>query len=63
MQNQKYLATKKLKAKNISITENLTKYRMKKLQELRETHGKLNDWTYVGRTVFKSSNMIKVFYD
>ena len=54
---------KQLKSKYISITESLTKLRMKKLQEVREIHGRLKVLTYVGRMVFKSEEMIKVFYD
>ena len=34
---------------------------MKKLQEVREIHGRLKVLTYVGRMVLKSEDMIKVF--
>ena len=54
---------KKLKDKNISITENLTKLRKEKLQEARKTHGRLNVWTYNSRIIVKPDNKIKVFHD
>ena len=42
MQEKKYLSIKKLKGKNISIIECLTKLQMEKLQEVRETLVRLN---------------------
>ena len=54
---------KKLKGKNISITESLTKYRMEKLQEARELYDRKNVWTYDGRIMFKVNNEVKIFYD
>ena len=57
---------KKLKAKNISITESLTRYRMSVLNEAREKYGFKNVWTYNGRILYKDSNdgqKIKTYYD
>ena len=54
---------KKLKGKPVSITESLTKFRVEKLQEARETHGRENVWTYDGRILYKEDSKIKVYYD
>ena len=57
---------KKLKAKNISITESLTRYRMSVLNEAREKYGFKNVWTYDGRILYKDNNdgqKIKIYYD
>ena len=54
---------KKLKGKNISITESLTKFRMEKLQEARELYDRKNVWTYDGRIMFKVNDEVKIFYD
>ena len=53
---------KKLKGKNISITESLTKYRMEKFQEARELYDRKNVWTDV-HIMFKVNNEVKIFYD
>ena len=47
---------KKLKGKNISITESLTRYRMSVLNEATEKYGFKNVWTYEGRILYKDSN-------
>ena len=44
---------KRLKGKNISITESLTKVRMEKLNEARELFGFKNVWTSDGRILYK----------
>ena len=54
---------KKLKGKNISITESLTKFRMEKLQEARELYDRKNVWTYDGRIMFKVNDEVEIFYD
>ena len=54
---------KKLKGKNISITESLTKYWMEKLQEARELYDRINVWTYDGRIMFKVNDEVEIFYD
>ena len=54
---------KKLKGKNISITESLTATRMKKLKEGREIHEFRNVWTSDGKISFKDgSGNINLFY-
>ena len=55
---------KKLKGKNISITESLTATRMKKLKEAREIYEFKNVWTSDGKILFKDgSGNINLFYD
>ena len=54
---------KKLKGKNISITESLTKFLMEKLQEARELYDRKNVWTYDGRIMFKVNGEVEIFYD
>ena len=55
---------KKLKGKNISITESLTATRMKKLKEAREIHNFKNVWTSDGKILFRDgSGNINLFYD
>ena len=57
---------KKLKRKNITITENLTGYRMSVLNKAREKFGFKNEWTYDGRILFKDNNdgqKIKIYYE
>ena len=55
---------KKLKGKNISITESLTATRMKKLKEAREIHSFKNVWTSDGKILFRDgSGNINLFYD
>ena len=61
-----FKSEKKLKGKNISITESLTKYRMSVLNEAREIYGFNNVWTYDGRTLYKDNNdgqKIEIYYD
>ena len=45
---------KLLKGKGVSITESLTKDRMAKLNEARETYGFRNVWTSDGKIIFKN---------
>ena len=47
---------KYLKGKGISITESLTSFRMKKLEETREKYGFKNVWSIDGRIMFKDAN-------
>ena len=47
---------KHLKGKGISITESLTSFRMKKLEEAREKYGFKNVWSIDGRIMFKDAN-------
>ena len=61
-----FKSKKKIKAKNISITESLTRYRMSVLNEAREKYGFKNVWTYDGRILYKDNNdgqKIKIYYD
>ena len=56
----------KLKGKNISITENLTGYRMSVLNGTREKFGFKNVWAYDRRTLHKDNNdgqKIKIYYE
>ena len=54
---------KKLKGKNISITESLTATRMKKLKEAREIYEFKTVWTSDGKILFKDgSGNIDLFY-
>ena len=52
----KFLKEKKLKGKNISITENLSGYRMSVLNKARGKFGFNNEWTYDGRILYKVNN-------
>ena len=55
---------RKLKGKNISITESLTMLRAKKLNEARDLYDRNNVWTYDGRIMVKDeNNKISVYYD
>ena len=56
---------KKLKGKNISVTESLTKFRVQKLNEAKERYGKKNVWTNDGKIFYKESenDRPKVYYD
>lgn len=55
---------RKLKGKKISITESLTKLRISKLNEARDTYNRSNVWTYDGRIMVKDdNNKIRVYYD
>ena len=53
---------KRLKGKGISVTESLTKFRMQKRLEARETHGFSNTWTIDGRIMYKGENNKPVIY-
>ena len=55
---------KKLKGKNVSITESLTATRMKKLKEARKIYEFKNIWTSDGKILFKDgSGNINLFRD
>ena len=54
-----FKSKKNLKAKNISITESLTGYRMTVLNEARQKFGFKNVWTYNGRIIYKHNNVDK----
>ena len=56
MINRTYLTGKKIKGKNIAITENLTATRMKKLKEAREIYDFKNVWTSDGEILFKDGS-------
>ena len=56
---KKFLKVKKLKGKHISITQNLTGYRMSVLNEAREKFGFKNVWTYDGWIYIKITMMDK----
>ena len=61
-----FKSKKQLKGNNISITENLTGYRMSVLNEAREKFGFKNVWTYDGRILYKDNNdgqKIKIYYE
>ena len=51
-----FFKKKHLKGKGISIVENLTSFRMKKLEEAREKYGFKHVWTMNGRILFKNGN-------
>ena len=54
----------KLKGKNMSITESLTKIRVSKLKEARDLYNCNNVWTYDRRIMVKDeNNRISVYYD
>lgn len=55
---------KRLKGKNTSITESLTKYRMGKLKQAREEFGFDKVWTYDGKILFKDDpkQKPKIYY-
>ena len=55
---------RKLKGKNMSITESLTKIRVSKLNGARDFYNRNNVWTYDGRIMVKDeNNRISVYYD
>ena len=56
---------KKLKGKEIAITESLTATRMKKLNDARNEHGFQNVWSVDGKIFFKSNkeSRPKIYYD
>ena len=54
----------KLKGKNMSITESLTKVRVSKLKEAHDLYNRNNVWTYDRRIMVKDeNNRISVYYD
>ena len=53
---QVFSKEKLLKGKGISITESLTSFRMKKLEEAQEKHGFKNVWLIDGCIMFKDAN-------
>ena len=55
---------KKIKGKDIAITESLTATRMKKLNQAREIYDFKNVWTYNGKILFKDgSGNTSMFYN
>ena len=55
---------RKLKGKEISISENLTKLRLVKLNEARDQNSLGNIWSFDRKVMFKdSNNKVKVSYD
>ena len=59
-----YLTEKKIKRKDIAITESLTATRMKKLNQAREIYDFKNVWKYNGKILFKDgSGNTSMFYN
>ena len=54
---------RKLKGKQISISESLTKLRLMKLKEARDQYTFANVWTQDGKIMFKVDNKVKVYFD
>ena len=56
---------KKTKRKKVSITESLTKIRMKVIKRAREKFEFHSVWTYGGKVIYKDVNdsKIKTYYD
>ena len=55
---------RKLKGKNMSITESMTKIRVSKLNVARDLYNRNNVWSYDGRIMVKDEdNRINVYYD
>ena len=53
-----------LKGKGISITESLTSFRVKKLEDTKEKYGFKHAWTIDGCIMFKKGNgKPSVYYD
>ena len=62
--NNVFNTKKKLKGKNIAITENLTATRMKKLKETRNIYVFKNVWKSDGKNFFKDGSGNKsLFFD
>lgn len=61
VRNKVFSNKKKLKGKKLLITESLTVYRMKLLDEARQKYGVRNVWTYDGRVMYKENNEISVY--
>ena len=62
--NRVFRNEKKLKGQKISITESLTKIRMDKLRQAKETYRFTNVWTINGNILLKSDSNAKpqVYY-
>ena len=61
---ERFYLTKKLKGKNIAITENLAATQMKKLKEAKETSNFKNVWISDGKILFKDGlGNTSLFYD
>ena len=61
---ERFYLTKKLKGKNIAITENLEATQMKKLKEPKETSNFKNVWISDGKVLFKDGlGNTSLFYD
>ena len=54
---------RKLKGTGKSITESLTTKRIGQLNDAREKYGFNNVWSYDGKSLYKLSNEVKVYYD
>ena len=54
---------KKLKGQNISITKSLTKTRMGKLKQAKETYGFINVLTNNGTILFQSDHNASLSYE
>ena len=61
VRNKVFSNKKKLKGKKLLITESLTVYRMKLLDEARQKYGVRNVWTFDGRVMNKENNKIYVY--
>ena len=61
IQNKIYSNKKKLKGKNVLITESLTSRRYNFLKEAQEKYGVKNVWTSDGRILFKQNNRILIY--
>ena len=61
VRNKVFSNKKKLKGKKLLITESLTVYRMKLLDEARQKYGVRNVWTYDGRVMYKGNNEIPIY--
>ena len=61
VRNKVFSNKKKLKGKKLLMTESLTVYRMKLLDEARQKYGVRNVWTYDGRVMYQENNKIYVY--
>ena len=63
-QNRLFRNKTKLKGQKISITTSLTKLRMDKPRQAKETYGFTNVWTNNGKIIFKADSNVKpqVYY-
>ena len=53
----------KVKGKQISISESVTKLRLMKLKEARDQYTFANVWTQDGKIMFKDGSKAKVYFD